>query len=171
MNIQHTIQPKTDQLNADSLIGGSMTIKITDVKVADGEQPVAIHFEGDNGKPYKPCKSMRRVIVHAWGVDSKAYIGRSLRLFCDPSVTFGGSQVGGIRISHASHIERDLTLALTATRAKRLPYVLKPLEDHADGLRQAAKEGRLKEAWDALPVAEKRNLKGLVEELKGGQLP
>jgi hypothetical protein len=51
MNIGETIQPKSDQLNADDLIGGSKTIKITQIKVYDREvQPVEISYEGDEGK-------------------------------------------------------------------------------------------------------------------------
>ena len=74
-----TIIPKSDQLNADDLIAGSMTITITDVTIRPGtEQPISIHYEGDNGKPYKACKSMCRVMVTAWGPDSKKYVGRSL---------------------------------------------------------------------------------------------
>ena len=64
MNIQKTIEAKSDQLNADDLIGKSRTIKITDVKVLDSDvQPVLISFEGDNGKPYKPSKGMIRVLA------------------------------------------------------------------------------------------------------------
>jgi hypothetical protein len=128
MDISNTIKPKSDQLNADDLIAGPRDIIITAVKVAESEQPVSIHFEGDDGKPYKPCKSMRRVIVAIWGPDSKAYTGRALRLFCDQKVAFGGAQVGGIRISHASHIEKPFTMALTTTRAKRAPYTVHPME-------------------------------------------
>jgi hypothetical protein len=83
---------------------GPITITITGVTVKGGgqEQPVAIHFEGDDGKPYKPCKSMSRVLVSAWGPDSSKYVGRSLTLYCDPKVKWGGMEVGGIRISHMS---------------------------------------------------------------------
>ena len=65
------IIPKSDQLNADDLLAGPITIKITGVTVKGGqEQPVSIHYEGDDGKPYKSCKSMNRVLVSAWGPDS-----------------------------------------------------------------------------------------------------
>lgn len=68
MNLADTIIPKSDQLNADDLITGSLTVKVTAVKgSSEPQQPVSIHYEGDNGKPYKPCKSMRRVLVSAWG--------------------------------------------------------------------------------------------------------
>ena len=36
-------------------------------------------------------------------------------------------EVGGIRISHLSHIEKALTVALTATRGKRKNFTVQPL--------------------------------------------
>ncbi len=123
-----TITPKSDQLNADDLIGGmTKIIKITKTSIAMGEQPVSIHFEGDNGKPYKPGKSMRRVLVAVWGADANVYTGRYLTLYNDEKVTFGGVETGGIRISHMSHIDRPITVALTASKAKRKPFTVKPL--------------------------------------------
>lgn len=127
-DIRSTTEPKSDQLNADSLIGGkTMTIKITSIDVVAGEQPVIIHYEGENGRPYKPGKSMRRVLIHVWGADGVKYIGRSMTIYCDEKVQFGGMAVGGIRISHMSHIEAPVTMALTSTRAKRTPFTVKPL--------------------------------------------
>lgn len=128
IDLSRTIIPKSDQLNADDLIAGPRTITITEVSVsATAEQPVAINYRGDEGKPWKPCKSMRRVLVHAWGADGSAYIGRSLTLFRDDKATFGGMAVGGIRISHMSHINAPITMALTVSKAKRAPFVVKPL--------------------------------------------
>jgi hypothetical protein len=128
MDISNTIKPKSDQLNADDLIAGPRDIIITAVKVTKSEPPVSIHFEGDDGKPYKPCLSMLRVMVALWGKDANAYIGRALRLFRDPKVKYGGEEVGGIRISHASHFEKSITMALTITRAKRAPYTVHPMD-------------------------------------------
>jgi hypothetical protein len=176
MNITDTIHPKSDQLNADDLIAGPKTITITAVKIAMGEQPVSIHYEGDDGKPYKPGKSMRRVLVHIWGNDSANYAGRSLTLYRDESVQFGGQPVGGIRISHASHIKRPVTMALTTTRARRAPFTVQPLVveqarsemDVAAEMREAAQQGvdALKTAWDNLTAAEKRLIKPSMERLK-----
>ena len=53
-DLTSTITPKSDQLNYDDFIGkGSITIKVTAVKKSpdDKQQPVAISYEGDNGKP------------------------------------------------------------------------------------------------------------------------
>ena len=127
-DILQAIKPKTDQLNYDTLIGGqTITIKITEVRITAGEQPVSFSYEGDGGKPYKPCKSMSRVIVNVWGPDAKQYVGRSLTLFGDPNVVYGGVKVGGIRISHMSHIDKETTVILTASKTVRKPYTVKPL--------------------------------------------
>jgi hypothetical protein len=126
-DLRPAIAPKSDQLNADDLIGGPMTIIITKVSVISGEQPISVSYEGDRGKPWKPCKSMGRVLVLMWGADGKAYTGRSVTLYRDPSVRFGPETVGGIRISHMSHIDGDRTVALTTTRGRRAPYTVKQL--------------------------------------------
>lgn len=123
-----TIIPKSDQLNADDLIAGPRTITIREVQIAPGtEQPVAVYFQGDDGKPFRPCKSMRRVMVALWGQDATAYAGRSMTLYRDPSVTWGGMEVGGIRISHMSHIDKQSVVVLTQTKKARKPFTVAPL--------------------------------------------
>lgn len=127
-NILDTIIAKSDQVTADDLMGGkTLTIKITKVSMIDDAQPVVFHYEGDNGKPFKPSKGMRRVIVQAWGSDIKVYPGRSLTLFRDDKVKWGGAEVGGVRISHMSHLKEDLVMALTVSKANKKPYRVKPL--------------------------------------------
>lgn len=127
-DMRSTIVPKSDQLNFDDFVGGqTKTIKITGVKILGGDQPVALSFEGDDGKPYKPGKSMRRVLVHVWGENGNAYIGRSLKLYGDPTVKFGGMAVGGIRISHMSDITEPISMPLTETRGKKKQYTVEPL--------------------------------------------
>lgn len=133
VDISKTIEPKSDQLNADDLINKTITIKVTAVKgYNDIAQPVGINYEGDNGKPYKPCKSMRRVLVKVWGSDAKDYVGRSMTLYRDDTVKFGGIAVGGIRISHMSDIDKPVTMALTASRASRKPFTVQPLKIEVD---------------------------------------
>jgi hypothetical protein len=127
MDITATCEAKSDQLNTDDLIAGPRTIKITKVAAGSTEQPVAVSFEGDQAKPWYPCKSMRRVLVAAWGADASRYVGRRVTLFRDPSVKYGGIQVGGIRISHLSDLDSPLSIALTVTRQKRTPYKVQPL--------------------------------------------
>lgn len=161
-----TIAPKSDQLNADDLIAGPRTITVTSVvarpKGGQGDQPIAVHFVDDGGKPYLPCKSMRRVLVQCWGRDGAGYTGRSMTLFRDESVVFGGAAVGGIRISHMSHLNQDMTMSLTASKQTRKPYTVRmlatpktsapPPEDLAKKEEQAAarKEKRRADAQAAL---------------------
>lgn len=133
MDLSTTIAPKSDQLNADDLISGPRTVTITGVSRGDADQPVNIATaEFGDGRPFKPCKSMRRVLVAAWGPEASNYIGRRMTLYREPGVRFGGQEVGGIRISHLSHIDKRLTLALTMTRGRRAPFVVEPLPDGPD---------------------------------------
>lgn len=126
-DLTDTILAKSDQITADDLLSGPRTVRITDVQAdAGAEQPVTIHIEGDT-KVFRPSKSMRRVLVHCWGPDGAAYVGRSVTLYRDPAVTFGGAQVGGIRISAMSHLERAMTLALAESRKSRKPFTVQPL--------------------------------------------
>lgn len=128
-DMRAVIQPKSDQLNADSLIGGPLTITVTEVTIRAGtEQPVSVGFEGDGGRPYKPCKSMCKVMVTCWGPDANAYAGRSMTLFSDPDVKWGGMAVGGIRISHITHIDAPKAMALTETKGKKKMFIVQPLK-------------------------------------------
>lgn len=180
-DLRDTIIPKSDQLNADDFIGGSITIKVTQViKTGAKDQPVAIHYEGDDGKPFKPCKSMRRLLVDVWGPQGSDYIGRAMTLYRDPDVTFGSDKVGGVRISHVSHITAPKTIALTVTRAKRKAYTVNPIKDapqsapqvDAAKLEQVARDvatmgtGALKTHWQTLNGDERRALEPIKDELK-----
>lgn len=170
-----TIIPKSDQANYDDFVGGqTKTIKVTKVTGVSGDQPIAINYEGDNGKPYKPCKSMRRVLVHCWGTNGHDYVGRSMTLYGDPTVKFGGVAVGGIRISHLSHIKNETTMALTATKASRKPFTVKPLsvDDQFETIKltgaAAANKGTaaLQEWWKNLGPEYKNKLANEKEEWK-----
>lgn len=128
MDLSKTIIPKSDQLNADDLISGSKIIKIRDIKGGTDEaQPVNVYFYGDNNKPYKPCKSMRRVLVQLWGADGLKYIGRRITLFRDDAVKWAGVEIGGIRISHASHIASETRVLVTTAKNKRTPITIEVL--------------------------------------------
>lgn len=163
---EKTILAKSDQLNADDLIGGDLTIKITAVKVLDTQdQPAIINYEGDNGKPFKPCKTVRKLIMHAWGKDERNFVGRSMRLYRDPTVKWAGEEVGGIRLRALSHIDRRLTISLQISKGRKIPIavdVLKPdapafteaqLQAALNMLTEAARQGTgaLRDAYEAVP--------------------
>lgn len=132
MDLTATIEPKSDQLNADDLIPGAITVTITKVTAGSAEQPVSIHLAERPGRPYKPSKSMRRVLVTAWGPQADAYTGRRLTLVRNPSIKFGGDVVGGIEISHLSDIPKRMTVALTVTRGKKRTFTVEPLPKTAE---------------------------------------
>ncbi len=129
LDLRHTIVPKSDQLNADQLVGGPMTITVNRVSATSGDQPVTINYEGDKGRPYKPCLTMRKVLVLAWGHDGNKWPGRSMRVYNDPDVKFGKDLVGGVRISHLSDIPKDIKVSLAVTKGKKALYEIKRLAD------------------------------------------
>lgn len=136
LNVSDTIVPKSDQLNADDLITGPVTVQVTGVKRGDKEQPIAIEIAGH--RPYKPCKSMRRVLIYAWTEDASKWIGKRMTLYRDPEVLWAGVKVGGIRISHLSGIDKPLDISLTVTRGKKANCTVKPLpKDDSAGAQKA----------------------------------
>jgi hypothetical protein len=129
MDLTASIAPKSDQLNSDDLITGPRTFTIAGADEGSAEQPANIHLAELPGRPWRPSKSMRRVLVYCWGHDTEPYAGRRVTLYRDPEVTFGRDKVGGIKISHLSHIDRAKSVSLTVTRGKRAPHTVDPLPD------------------------------------------
>jgi len=130
MDISTAAAPRSDQINADDLIGGPQLVTITEVRKGNDEQPVEIvTAEFGPRRPYKPGKSMIRVLIAAWGKEASTYTGRRLMIYRDPTVVFGKDAVGGIRISAMSHIDQRLTIALTMKRGMRAPFTVEPLPD------------------------------------------
>ena len=151
-DLRWAIIPRSDQINAEQLLIGPRTIKVTSVQIGSDEQPVIVHYEGEDGRPYKPSKTQRKVILFAWGPDGHTWIGKSMTIYCDPKIKFGGEEVGGIRISHISDIEQDLKLALTASKGKKAVHVVKRLVptatvDHAAIMRSARAVDELRDAF------------------------
>jgi hypothetical protein len=104
-----------------------MTITIQSVVIKPNqEQPVSIKFD-DSGRVYRPCKSMCRLMVNMWGPDANEYIGKSLTLYLDPEVKWGGIAIGGIRISHMSDIKEKSTFAMTTSKTQRKLITVFPL--------------------------------------------
>ena len=124
-DLRSTIIPRSDQLNADQLLSGPITITVSDVRAGTGDdQPVSIFYDADKARPYKPCKTMRKVLILAWGADGTRWIGKSMELFADASVVFGGQAVGGIRIAKLSDIPAGIKVSLTATKGKKAMHTI-----------------------------------------------
>lgn len=131
MDIAKTIEPKSNQQNFDDYLTGPKTVTVAEVRKGTSEQPVEVHLVEFPGKPYKPSKSMRRVLVEAWGIQTAEWAGRKITLYGEPSIRFGGETVGGIRISHLSHIDAPIDTRLTVSRGKRERFHVQPLTEAA----------------------------------------
>lgn len=127
MDISETLSPKSDQIDYEDLISGPKTLTITEVRRGpSAEQPVEIAFE-DFDRPWRPAKTVRRILVACWGADASVYTGRRVTIFGDPTVKWAGAEVGGIRLSHVSDIDKPVTVSLTVTRGRRSPFTVQPL--------------------------------------------
>ena len=157
MDISGTIEPKSDQQNYDDLVTGPRTVTVVEVKAGPADQPVHLHLAEFPGRPYKPNKTMRRVLAAVWGLDASAYVGRRLTLVGNPDVKWGGKKVGGIEIAAMSHMTEPRSLMLTYTRGQRREHVVRPLPDHiAPHLAAMTAAGTVEEliaAWNAAAAA------------------
>ena len=156
-DVRKSIVPKSDQLNADDLIAGPITVTIKGVTRGDKDQPINVHIAGH--QPYKPCKSMRRVLVSVLSDDAKTWIGHQMTLFCDPEVKWAGVKVGGIRISHLSGLDQPKTFLLTQTRGKRAEFTIQPIKQEA--LSEADQKAILDAKKQIAEAADVDTLKGI----------
>ena len=131
MDISDSLAANSNQQNYDEFLAGPKTVTVSEVKKGTAEQPVEVHLVEFPGKPFKPAKSVRRVLAAAWGTDASQWAGRRLTIYCDPEVRYAGKAVGGLRVSHVSHIDKPVTVALTVTRGKREPFTVQPLVEAA----------------------------------------
>ena len=130
MDISASIEARSDQINSDDLIIGPATYTIREVIPGKAESPFDFLLV-ETDRAYRPSKTMRRVIVNAWGPEAANYSGRRLTLYREPSIKFGGATVGGIRISHMSDIPKPLDLLVQTSRGKREKFTVQPLPDAA----------------------------------------
>jgi hypothetical protein len=130
MNIEDTLAPNSDQLDAIELVSGPRVFTVERVTKGNAEQPVNVHLV-EFPRPWRPGKSMRRVLAACWGVDASKWIGRRVELFFDPEVTFGKEKPGGTRIKRISHIDKAQRVPLLVTRGKSTIYNVEPLRETA----------------------------------------
>lgn len=124
-----TTEPRSDQWNADDFIGGPRTFTIAGVKVGSAEQKYDIELVEGEGRVWRPPLTVLRLLKAGWTDEATTWVGHQVRLYRDPSIRFGRDEVGGIRVSHMSHLPGDkpLTENLTVTRGKREKFTVEPL--------------------------------------------
>jgi len=131
MDITDALAPASDQLDAVELVNPRTFTIDTGSKLGtrDGKTVAEIRL-ADFPRVWRPSKGMLDVLAACWGTDGKQWAGRSLTLYCDPNVMFGPDKVGGIRISHLSHIDKPRTLMIRANGVgRKKPWHVEPLAD------------------------------------------
>jgi hypothetical protein len=168
-----TIEKKTDQLNYEDFLGGvTRIVTIAGVKAGTKEQQYDIAIEGD-ARVWRPAVTVLKLLVAAWGDDATEWVGRRAMLYGDPTVRFGSSVVGGIRVSHVSHIDKPVTASLTETRGKRKSHTVEPLPDVVPAPSEAdvnasTDVAQLRAWWKPNPNL-RAAIEGRVHELEGSE--
>lgn len=121
-----TAEPRSDQINADDLVGSPRTYTISGVREGTAEQKYDLMLEGET-RVWRPPLTVLRTLIKCWGDDAAQWQGKRVTLYCDETVTFGKDQVGGIRVSHVSGIDKPMTVSVTATRGRRKKITVQPL--------------------------------------------
>ena len=130
MDISSMLVGKSDQLDNVDLLSGPRDFTITAVSRGADDQPLNITL-AEYDRPWRPGLTMRRLLAHIWGPEADAYIGRRVRLYRDPDVSFGKDKTGGTRLSHASHIDKRVTVSLPTSKGKFGAFTVEPLIESA----------------------------------------
>lgn len=153
------IKKNTDQLNFEDFMGGvTRVVTIAGVKRGAKEAQYDIAIEGDD-RFWRPPATVLKQLVLAYGDDAADWVGKSARLYGDPDVKMKGVRVGGIRVSHLSHIEKPLTASLTITRGQSGIFTVDPLP-RADILRAE---------WQGATPERRAEIEAEVAEIQGGR--
>ena len=141
MDISNTLAPNSEQLDAvELLLSGPRTFTIAKVSEGNAEQPVNVHL-AEFPRPWRPGKSMRRVLAKLWGTDASKWVGRRVTLYCDETVKFGSEVTGGTRIKALSHIgDKPKTVPLLVSKGRSATFKVQPLPDEPHGLDEFRRE-------------------------------
>lgn len=146
MDISAALVAKSDQLNASDLTGNPIVATIRAARQPGGKgTPVFVDLEGMDGRPWKPSKGMLRVVAHAWGTETDAWVGRSVKLINNPEVIYAGEKVGGVEVVAMSHIDKPCTIPVRISQKKVKQH-------HVDVLAEPATEP-WRAQWQAITNA------------------
>lgn len=130
LDLSGTIKSKSDQLNSDDFVSGEKMVQVEGVRlIKDPQQPVHIYYYGCEGKPFKPCLTVRRILIKLWGIDGSQWTDKWMNLFVDQSVSFGKQKnIGGIRVNAVSHIPSMATISLSISRGVKQHFKVQPIQ-------------------------------------------
>ena len=132
MNIREFITIKSDRMNYEDFITGpqSFTIERLGKKNDQGNDRLLIFMKGRPDTPFWVPKGMAKCLANpsGWGnAPFSEWIGRSMTLFGEPTVVYGGKELGGVRISHISHIDAPYTTKISLRRGVRIDYEIQKM--------------------------------------------
>lgn len=181
MDLSNAVIARSDQLNAIDLISGPRTFTVAEVKRGDADQPVAIVLqENPASRPFKPSKTVVRILAFAWGKETDDWPPNArMTLYRDEKVKWAGQEIGGIRVSHLSHIKGQLKIALAESKGKTSLHVVQPLPDApkpppdptAEEVAACVDLDDLRGMWRASGPDLRKVIEGRIEDLKNEPTP
>jgi hypothetical protein len=93
---------------------------------------------------------MTRFLAANWGTESDNWIGKSVKIFMEPTVIYAGKEVGGVHIRAMSDInERGFRGTLVINKQKRVPFHI----EYLDMSRPQYPEGEFNSRFDKMEEA------------------
>jgi hypothetical protein len=175
MDITDALAPTSDQLDAIELVNPrTFTIDTgSSLGKREGKTVAEIRLS-DFPRVWRPSKGMLDVLAGCWGTDAKQWVGHRVTLYNDPEVMFGPNKVGGIRISHLSHIDRKRTVTIRASGAgRKQQWPVEPLPDAAPAIPEPTAEqvaastdqNELRDMWQRSGPERRAQIQARVAEL------
>lgn len=172
MDLSQAIIARSDQLNADDLITGPRTFTVTEARPGNAEQPLSLILaEFPPNRPFKPSKTVIRILAHAWGNETDNWPKNPrMTLYRNDKVKWAGQEVGGIRVSHLSHIDHQLKIALAEAKGKKSLHIVDPLPADAPTTapvdETAARIAELRREWTNADTERKAAIEAEVKALQ-----
>lgn len=169
MDITDALAPNSDQLDAVELVEPRTFTIAPGSRLGkrDGKTVAEIRLVNFD-RVWRPSKGMLDLLAACWGIDGKAWVGRSITLYNDPEVRYGKDKVGGIRISHLSHIDEQRTVSIRASGAgRKMLWKVAPLPDAPTPDPTAAKVAELRAEWGTADADRRAQIEAEVAELTG----
>lgn len=184
MDITDALAPTSDQLDAIELVEPRTFTIAPGGRLGNREgKTVAEVALADFPRVWRPSKGMLDVLAKVWGKNGSEWVGRSLTLYNDPEVTFGKDKVGGIRISHMTHIDKPQTVMIRGRGrgARPIKWQVQPLvvadvapeqpSPTAEDVASATTEDELRAMWSVASPQVREAITARVAELKAAAEP
>ena len=179
MDITDALAPASDQLDAVELVN-TRTFTIDSGSALgsrDGKTVAEIRLV-NFPRVWRPSKGMLDVRAACCGTDAKKWVGRSVTVYNDPEVLFGKDKVGGVRISHLSHIDGARTVTIRGSGAGRkkqwpvepltdMPAPASPSEPTAADVAACDDADVLRDMWKSAKPAMRKVIEARVAEIGG----